>query len=200
MSAERIERSRSEQPTTDDSENTTSGGESESVPDGDEVAAKLAALAGSSWRVRPNSMRLDQRAQEVYYLRPLPLRTGLRYQLVPGKDEMLILDMDLNDPSLERRGIGSLLLIKATQVTLKHRNPDLAMAVRGQGNGGLVGAMEKAFGEENVSYRIPEDRPDGSDAVCDIRADIDPDRILAINFTERLGQLATSGHVWEPTC
>jgi hypothetical protein len=143
-------------------------------------------------------MRRDQRAQEVYYLRPHPLRTGLRYQLVPRKNEMLILDMDLDDSALERRGIGALLLIKATQDTLKHRDPHLAAAVRGQGNAGLIGAMKKAFGTDSVAYRIPEDRPDGSDAVCDIRADIDPERIMAVDFAERLGQLATSGRAQEP--
>ena len=162
-----------------------------------DTAAKLAALARAPWKVRPNYRRPEHRPQGIYYLRPYPLRTGLRYQLEPGSDEMLVLDMDLDDPSLERRGIGSLLLIKAARVVLKHRNPNLATVVRGQGNGALVGALEKAFGEENVSYRVPEDRPDDSDVVCDIQADVDPDRILGVNFAERLGQLAATGYVQE---
>lgn len=191
MSAERAEQNRSQQP-------PTTNEEADDPADSDAtVTTKLATLAQASWKVRPNYRRPDDR-QDVYYLRPHPLITGLRYQLRPDRNEMLILDMDLDDPSLERRGIGSLLLIKATQVTLKHRNPDLGAVVRGQGNSGLVGTLEKAFGEDNVSYRIPEDRPDGSDTVCDITADVDPDRILAINFAERLGQLATSDRVQEP--
>jgi hypothetical protein len=174
----------------------------ETVPDIDEerqhpqdsqaVAEKIASLVAARWE--PTQRDHRDRLLGIYHLAPDPISPGLRFLLEKGSTDMMVWDINLGDESLESRGIGTLLLETGALHALKE-NPELRTVSRHRGTTPFVRAMEKAFGEENVSYERPEHAPPEEDILCNIRAQIDRERLQAVDIPQKLGRLARTGHV-----